>query len=112
MSVQFLKPAGPRLATSQTDTPLEKIDKIPWYIYFLGAAIGLSMVLPPEGGERVSFIGQGPCKRRVFIQKDISYVFDEILITVVAKPAAAKGAIEGDHGYAYRGLGLGALVTG
>ena len=39
MSVQFLKPAGPRLATSQTDTPLEKIDKIPWYIYFLGAAI-------------------------------------------------------------------------
>ena len=39
MSVQFLKPAGPRFATSQTDTPLKKIDKIPWYIYFLGAAI-------------------------------------------------------------------------
>ena len=39
MSVQFMKPAGPRFATSQTDTPLKKIDKIPWYIYFLGAAI-------------------------------------------------------------------------
>ena len=39
MSVQFLKPAGPHFATSQTDTPLKKIDKIPWYIYFLGAAI-------------------------------------------------------------------------
>ena len=39
MSVQFLKPAGPRLTTSQTDTPWEKIDKIPWYIYFFGAAI-------------------------------------------------------------------------
>jgi hypothetical protein len=37
--VQFLKPAGPRLATSHTDTSLKKIDKIPWYIYFLGAAI-------------------------------------------------------------------------
>lgn len=38
MSVQFLKPAGPRFATSQ-DTPLKKIDKIPWHVYFLGAAI-------------------------------------------------------------------------
>ena len=39
MSVQFLKPAGPRFATSQTDLPLKKKDKTPWYIYFLGAAI-------------------------------------------------------------------------
>lgn len=39
MSVQFLKPAGPRFATSHTDTHPEKIDKIPWYTYFLGAAI-------------------------------------------------------------------------
>lgn len=39
MSVQFLKPAGPRFATSQTDIPLKKKDKTPWYIYFLGSAI-------------------------------------------------------------------------
>jgi len=39
MSVQFLKPAGSRFATSQPDIPLKKKDKTPWYIYFLGAAI-------------------------------------------------------------------------
>lgn len=39
MSVQFLKPASPRFATSQTDIPLKKKDKTPWYIYFLGSAI-------------------------------------------------------------------------
>ncbi len=39
MSIQFLKPAGPNFMTSQTDTSLKKKDKIPWYVYFIGAAI-------------------------------------------------------------------------
>lgn len=39
MSIQFLKPAGPRFVTSQTDAPLKRKDKIPWYAYFIGAAI-------------------------------------------------------------------------
>jgi hypothetical protein len=39
MSVQFLKPAGLRLLTSRTDTAVNRKDKIPWYVYFIGAAI-------------------------------------------------------------------------
>jgi 4-hydroxybenzoate polyprenyltransferase len=39
MSVQFLKSAGLRFVTSQTDTPLKKKGKIPWYVYVIGAAI-------------------------------------------------------------------------
>ena len=39
MSVQFLKSAGLSLGASQTDTPLKKKSKIPWYVYFIGAAI-------------------------------------------------------------------------
>jgi len=39
MSVQFLKSAGLRLMTSQTDTSLKKNGKIAWYVYFIGAAI-------------------------------------------------------------------------
>ena len=39
MSVQFLKSAGLRLMTSQTDTPLKKNGKIAWHVYFIGAAI-------------------------------------------------------------------------
>jgi 4-hydroxybenzoate polyprenyltransferase len=39
MSIQFLKPAGPHFVTSQTDAPLKKKDKLPWYVYFIGAAI-------------------------------------------------------------------------
>ena len=43
MSIQFLKPAGPRFVTSQTDAPLNKKDKIPWYVYFIGAAIYIAL---------------------------------------------------------------------
>ena len=39
MSVQFLKSVGLSSMTSQTDTPLKKKGKIPWYVYFIGAAI-------------------------------------------------------------------------
>ena len=39
MSMPFLKPAGLRFVTSQTDAPLKKKDKLPWYVYFIGAAI-------------------------------------------------------------------------
>jgi hypothetical protein len=39
MSMQFLKPAGRRLMTSRTDTAVNKKGKIPWYLYFIGAAI-------------------------------------------------------------------------
>ena len=39
MSIQFLKPAGPRFVTSQTNAPLKKKDKLPWYVYFIGAAV-------------------------------------------------------------------------
>lgn len=39
MSVQFLKSAGLSVMTSQTDRPLKKKDKIPWYVYFLGSSI-------------------------------------------------------------------------
>ena len=39
MSMEFLKSAGLRFVTSQTDTPMKKKDKIPWYVYFIGAAI-------------------------------------------------------------------------
>lgn len=39
MSMQFLKPAGQRLMTSQTDTAVNRKGKIPWYLYFVGAAI-------------------------------------------------------------------------
>jgi 4-hydroxybenzoate polyprenyltransferase len=39
MSVQFLKSAGLRVMTSQTDTSLKKNGKIAWYVYFIGAAI-------------------------------------------------------------------------
>ena len=37
--MQFLKSAGPRFMTSQTDTVVKKNGKIPWYAYFIGAAI-------------------------------------------------------------------------
>lgn len=37
MAMQFLKSAGPRFMTSQTDTPLKRKGKIPWYVYFIGA---------------------------------------------------------------------------
>jgi 4-hydroxybenzoate polyprenyltransferase len=39
MSMQLLKPAGQRLMTSRTDTVVKKKGKIPWYLYFIGAAI-------------------------------------------------------------------------
>ena len=39
MSVQFIKSAGLSSMTSQTDRPLKKKGKIPWYVYFIGAAI-------------------------------------------------------------------------
>jgi hypothetical protein len=39
MSMQFLKPAGLRFMRSQTDSILNRTDKIPWYVYFIGAAI-------------------------------------------------------------------------
>jgi hypothetical protein len=39
MSVQFIKSAGLGFMTSQTDRPLKKKGKIPWYVYFVGAAI-------------------------------------------------------------------------
>lgn len=39
MSMEFLKPAGPRFMTSRTDSVLNRTGKIPWYVYFIGAAI-------------------------------------------------------------------------
>ena len=39
MSMPFLKPAGLRFVTSQAAAPSKKKDKIPWYVYFIGAAI-------------------------------------------------------------------------
>jgi hypothetical protein len=39
MAMPFLKSAGPRFMTSQTDTPLKRKGKIPWYVYFLGSSI-------------------------------------------------------------------------
>jgi 4-hydroxybenzoate polyprenyltransferase len=39
MSMQFLKSAGLSSMTSQAGTPLKKKGKIPWYVYFIGAAI-------------------------------------------------------------------------
>ncbi len=39
MSVQFLKSAGLSVMTSQTDRPLKKPRRIPWYVYFLGSSI-------------------------------------------------------------------------
>ena len=39
MSMPFLKPAGLRFMTSQTDLILNRTSKIPWYVYFIGAAI-------------------------------------------------------------------------
>jgi len=39
MSMHFLKPAGLRFMTSQTDSILNKPGKIPWYVYFIGAAV-------------------------------------------------------------------------
>jgi hypothetical protein len=39
MSVQFLKSVGLSVTTSQPDTPSKKKPGIPWYVYFLGAAI-------------------------------------------------------------------------
>jgi 4-hydroxybenzoate polyprenyltransferase len=43
MSMQLLKPAGQRLMTSRTDTVVKKKGKIPWYLYFIGAAIYTSL---------------------------------------------------------------------
>ena len=39
MSVQFLKSAGLSVMTSRTDTAVNRKSKIPWYVYFIGAAI-------------------------------------------------------------------------
>jgi hypothetical protein len=39
MAMQFLKPVGLRFMTSQTDSILNRTGKIPWYVYFTGAAI-------------------------------------------------------------------------
>jgi hypothetical protein len=39
MSMQFLKPAGLRFMTSQTDSILNRTSKIPWYVYFIGGML-------------------------------------------------------------------------
>lgn len=39
MSVHFLKSAGLNVKTSQIDTASQKKRGIPWYVYFLGAAL-------------------------------------------------------------------------
>ena len=50
MSIQFLKSAGLSVMTSQTDTPLNKKRRTPWYVYFLGSSIytALGGWLAPE----------------------------------------------------------------